>query len=190
MKEVVFLLEEQSAREFIQVLAAKFFSIDVKLTFIVFEGKRDLERRIGMKLRAYLNPEAFFIVLEDQDSADCKTLKQKLLQNCSNAGKSDRCLVRIACKELESWYLADLAAVGKAYNKPTVSNEQDREKFRNPERLANPTQELRRLVPEFQKISGARQIAAHIDASNERSRSFAVFIQGLKKVNEMICFAE
>lgn len=187
MNEIVFLLEEQSASEFIRILAAKFFSNDVKLTFIVFEGKRDLEKRIGIKLRAYLNPGAFFIVLEDQDSADCKRLKQKLLQKCTEAGKSDLCLVRIACKELESWYLADLAAVEKAYNKPGLSEEQDREKFRNPDRLANPTQELRRLVPEFQKISGARQIASHIDTANKRSRSFAVFMQGLEKIRVKNC---
>lgn len=134
MNEIVFLLEEQSASEFIRILAAKFFSNDVKLTFIVFEGKRDLEKRMGIKLRAYLNPGAFFIVLEDQDSTDCKTLKQKLLQKCTEAGKSDRC-----------------------------------------------------LVPEFQKISGARQIASHIDTANKRSRSFAVFMQGLEKIRVKNC---
>ena len=186
MNEVVFLLEEQSAKEFIQILAAKIFSHDVKLTFIVFEGKRDLEKRMDIKLRAYTNPRAFFIVLEDQDAADCKTLKQKLLQKCSEVKKPDRCLVHIACKELESWYLADLVAVEKAYNKRNIAQRQNQQKFRHPDRLSNPAQELKRLIPEFQKISGARQIAPLIDISNTRSRSFAVFIEGLTQVKSQM----
>lgn len=100
------------------------------------------------------------------------------------AGKEEQCLVRIACRELESWYLADLAAIERAYQKNGLSRNQEKEKFRNPDRLSNPVQELRRLVPEFQKISGARMIAPHMDVTNTRSRSFTIFIQSLRNLSK------
>lgn len=78
--------------------------------YIVFNGKQDLEKRLVHRLRHYLAPDARFVVLRDQDSGDCRLVKKQLIEKCREAGRTDT-LVRIACHELESWYLADLAAV-------------------------------------------------------------------------------
>jgi hypothetical protein len=64
MNEVVFLLEEESAR----VLLEKLFPIlappDGRTTarFMVFEGKQDLEKQLPKKIHGYLNPNARFIL--------------------------------------------------------------------------------------------------------------------------------
>jgi hypothetical protein len=55
-------------------------------------------------------PDSFFVVLRDQDSGDCLEIKERLMALCGRAGKEDA-LVRIACRELESFYLGDLKAV-------------------------------------------------------------------------------
>jgi len=74
------------------------------------EGKTDLIRSIPRKLRAWREPGVRFVVVHDQDQADCLQLKGTLTELCRDAGRSDT-LVRIACRELEAWYLGDLAAV-------------------------------------------------------------------------------
>ena len=170
MKELVFLLEEDSAKVLLQGIVPRMVSSETPIRYIVFEGKQDLERRLEQKLRNYLNPEARFIVLRDKDSSDCLGVKQKLKEVCSRAGKPET-VVRIACHEIESWYLADLNALGIAYGK-NLKGFQDQQKFRNPDGLGNPVQELKRLVPEYQKIDGSRRIGALLDIANTRSRSF------------------
>ena len=64
-----------------------------------------------------------------------------------------------------------LAATGNAYGKQLTSLQKKR-KFRNPDELGNPAQELKRLVPEYQKIDGARRIGAFMNIQNPRSSSF------------------
>lgn len=55
-------------------------------------------------------------------------------------------------------------------------------KFRQPNRLSNPAQVLKLLVPAYQKVSGARAVSKHMKLSENESHSFAVFLTGLQKV--------
>lgn len=180
MKELVFLLEEPSAKIMIQGILAKISKPDTVVRYIVFEGKQDLEKSMIRKLRKYNNPDAIFIILRDQDSADCKTVKKSLQEKCIEADKPQS-IVRIACHELESWYLADLKAVEKAFSKNSLSLRQNERKFRNPDKLGSPSKELKPLVPEYQKINGSRMIAKFLDIENKRSRSFYHFVNSIKK---------
>lgn len=91
-------------------------------------------------------------------------------------------LVFMACRELESWYIADLEAVEKAFNKTNLSALQNKNKFRNPDYLESPSKELKSLVPEYQKINGSRMIAPYLNLENTRSLSFYHFINSIKKV--------
>jgi hypothetical protein len=179
MRELVFFLEEPSARALLETLLPRLLSAAVAARYIVFEGKQDLERQLIRKLRGYLNPGAHFIILRDQDSADCKIVKNALKNKCIEAGKEEA-LVRIACRELESWYLADLAAVGSAFSQDGLARLQQKEKFRNPDQLGNPYLELKSLVPEYQKIDGSRRIGLYLDITEKRSRSFQRFIEAIK----------
>jgi len=119
--------------------------------------------------------------LRDKDSADCVEVKQRLTQICESAGRSDT-LVRIACHELESWYLGDLAAVATAIGPDSIVRQQMGCRFRDPDRLANPFQELKRLAPEYQKVSGSRAIAPCLSIENNRSTSFNVFVSGIQRL--------
>ena len=181
MTQLVFCLEEPSAREMLKGLLPKLLPEGFEVLYLVFEGKRDLERRLPRRLRAWQRPDARFIVLLDKDSADCVAVKQRLAQLCKSAGRGDT-LVRIACHELESWYLGDLAAVARAIGPAWIARQQGRRKFRDPDNLANPYQELKRLAHEYQKVSGSRVIGPHLSIENNRSTSFNVFISGILRL--------
>jgi len=181
MTELVFFLEERSAVEMIKGLLPRLRPKPLFYRCIVFEGKQDLEKQLPRKLRGWRTPNTRFIVIRDQDQSDCKTLKQNLQAICKKAGKRD-VVVRIACRELESWYLADLKAVEAGLGIPNLLRLQNTKKYRNPDEIVRPAQELSRITRKaYQKISGSRAIGPHLDLDNERSPSFKYFIAGIRK---------
>ncbi|MEN9479383.1 MAG: hypothetical protein RLZZ298_778 [Pseudomonadota bacterium] len=186
MKELVFLLEEESAKAMLESLLPRILNPKIQPRFIPFEGKQDLERQMTKRLRGYINQQARFIVLRDQDSApDCFTLKKKLAEHCQNAGKAEKTLVRIACRELETFYLADLAAVEQALKINGLTQRQGSAKFRNPDRLGSPSKELETLTRgNYQKVIGSREIGNFLNAANERSPSFKNLVNGIRKLEE------
>lgn len=186
MRELVFLLEEESAKAMLESLLPRILHSDIRPRYIPFEGKQDLERQMVKRLRGYVNPHARFVVLRDQDSApDCKKLKAELVERCQEAGQAEKSVVRIACKELESFYLADLCAVEQALGFNKLARHQGSAKFRNPDRLGSPSKELATLTGgEYQKVSGSRAIGRFLDPDNERSPSFKNFIKGIRRLED------
>lgn len=179
-RELVFLLEEPSARELLRGLLPRIVSNSIRTHFLVFQGKRDLENNITNKLRGWRNPQASFVILRDQDSGNCTAIKDNIRKLCAAADRHG-VIIRIACHELESWYLGDLAAVEKAFPGCRVARHQNNAKFRRPDRLSNAAEELSRLVPEYQKVSGSRGIGPCLSIEGNCSHSFGVFISAIKK---------
>ena len=186
MKELVFLLEEESAKAMPLGLLPRFLDPQVQPRLMVFEGKQDLEKQMVKRLRGYMNPDARFIVLRHQDSTpDCKVVRARLLDLCAQAGREAVSLVRIACRELESFYLADLRAVEVALGLTGLLRHQTKARFRIPDRLESPSQELAKLTHRaYQKVSGSRQIGPHLDIANDRSSSFKSLITGVRRLEK------
>ena len=181
MKRLVFLLEEKSAEELLKGILPKILPTDISTSYVTFEGKSDLEKNVERKIRCWCQPDSYFVVMRDQDSGDCRQIKTRLLRKCANAGRSDA-LIRIACHELESFYLGDLAAIETAYGLRLPS--QRSRKYRTPDSLENAANELKRITKnEYQKIDGSRRISEHmkLDGSN-RSTSFNMLISGIKRI--------
>lgn len=188
MRELVFLLEEPSASALLESLLPRLLADDIRVRLIPFEGKQDLERQLERKIRGYQNPHARFVIMRDQDShPDCTQVKQRLVEMCRAAGKADQCLVRIACKELETFYLADLDAVEQALQLKGLASRQRSRKFRTPDRLSNPSGELKSLTGHrYQKVAGSRAIGKHLHLENERSPSFRNLIGAIRRMeNEL-----
>ena len=183
MSELIFLLEEPSIVEVLRVLVPGLVPDDVICRFVPHEGKSDLEKSIPRKLRAWRTPGVRFVVVRDKDRGDCHVVKDKLLELCRKGRRPDT-LVRIVCHHLESWYLGDLAAVEKAFELNGIARRQRQRKFRDPDVLPNAEQELRRLVPQYQKIAGSREIARHLNVGDNRSHSFGVFLSGVRSLFE------
>lgn len=183
MKELVFLLEEPSAQAMLEGLLPRALPEGMAVRYIVFEGKQDLEKQLVRKIRGYRNPEARFIVLRDQDShPDCLAIKTRLVGLCKEAGRPDA-LVRIACRELESFYLADLAAVEKGLALTGLVKHQTSRKYCSPDYLGSPSMELRTLTKgQYQKVGGSRAIGPWLDLGNTRSTSFRNLVAGIGRV--------
>jgi hypothetical protein len=181
MTQLVFFLEEPSAKEMLKGLLPKLLPVDVTAQYVVFEGKQDLEKRLPMRLKAWQQPNAKFIVMRDQDNGNCVTIKQNLLDKCATSGQSEA-LVRIACHELETFYLGDLNAVAAAIGPAKIDKLQTKAKYRDPDRLANPSEELKKLAPSYQKVSGSRAIGSLLNINTNKSNSFNALINGVKRL--------
>jgi len=182
MMTLVFFLEEPSAEEMLKGILPKILSDHVVPRFIVFEGKQDLEKQLGRRLKLWRAPNSRFLVMRDQDSGDCRVIKQNLLDKCK-AAHNPKTIVRIACHELESFYIGDLKAVEKGLEIRGLSKQQNKKKFREPDSLFNPAQELKGLTKNFyQKVSGSRAIGRHLDLENNLSHSFFVLVKAIKRV--------
>lgn len=180
MKELVFLLEDQSMKAFLEVFLPRIIDThNVAYRLIAHEGKSDLKKSIPRKIRNWNNPSARFIILHDQDSANCKVLKDQLSALC--IGASHEYLIRIACKELEAWFLGDLAAVELAFQRKSnsLSKLQVKSKYRDPDKIGSPSKELKKLLGSYRKVSSAREIAGLIDVDRCVSKSFQVFVDGV-----------
>lgn len=184
MTQLVFFLEEPSAREMLIGLLPKLLPDNISTRYVVFEGKQDLHKRLGRKLRGWLSRDVKFVVLRDKDSGDCVAIKRQLQQLCHDAGKDD-VLIRIACHELESWYLGDLKAVEQGLKLRGIVKKQNSRKFREPDYLANPAQELFRLTKSnYQKVGGSRKIGPFLTTEGNKSHSFNAFISGIDRIIE------
>jgi len=180
MSEIVFFLEEASAEALLQTLLPRLLPPESTFRCVVFEGKQDLERQLVRRLRGYRAPRARFMVLRDQDSADCETVKLALQKKCEEAGRPEA-VVRIACRELESWYLADLAGVERALDEKGLRQLQTKRRYQMPDALPSPSRILAKLSPSYQKISGSRAIGPCLELENSRSRSFSHFIAAIRR---------
>lgn len=181
MIELVFFLEEPSAKAMLEGVVPRLLDENFNVRYVVFEGKQDLEKRLPRRLRAWQNPNARFLVMRDQDSGDCYEIKQKLADICKTAGRPDS-LIRIACHELESFYLGDLNAVANTIGPKKLAKQQNSAKYRDPDRLNNAAQELKRIAKTYQKLSGSRSIGPVLSLDKNRSQSFNQLISGIKKL--------
>ncbi|MCY4653606.1 MAG: DUF4276 family protein [Dehalococcoidia bacterium] len=185
MNKIVFLLEEASMKSLLEEFLPRAFP-DTTFVLIAHEGKDDLEKSIPRKLRAWREPGVRFVVLRDKDQNDCISLKQRLLQMCKEGGRPDT-LVRIVCSELESWFLGDPDALAQAFGNEQLRNIGRRAQFRNPDSVQQPSDALERLVPEFQKVSGARRMANLLSRERNTSTSFQVLLSGLDRILSESC---
>lgn len=186
MRTLVCCLEEPSAWEMLQAVLPKILPEDVILQPMIFDGKQDLEKRLVNRVRYWKKPNSLFLVMRDQDSEKCEEVKKRLLEKSEEAGKRSATVVRIACKELESFYLGDLAAVECGLKLSGLSRKQSSRKFREPDATQSPKQELRQLTDNrYQPISGSRAIAPHLDLTGiNRSHSFRVLMRGIQALLE------
>jgi len=168
-------------KEALEGLLPRLLPPGVTPVYVTHEGKSDLDRSIPRKLRAWGNPDARFVVLRDQEGADCRVVKRRIQRLCLRAGRPDA-VVRIVCHHLEAWFLGDLEAVEMAFGLHGLAAQSGRRHLRDPDALPNALQELKRLVPSYQKRSGARSIGVHMVPERNRSRSFQVFIEGLRRI--------
>lgn len=182
---IVFLLEEPSMKVLLLGLLPRLFFGWVEhehFVCIPHEGRSDLDKSIPKKLKAWRIPGDRFVIVRDNDNADCINLKTRLMEICKANGRPDT-LVRLVCQELESWYIGDIEALALAFD-PKLDTPVLRRRFVEPDLWQKPSTELERLIPQFQKGIGARLMAQHLCKTGNFSRSFNVFVAGVQLMAE------
>lgn len=180
MSRVIFLLEERSMKILLDGLLPRLMP-GRSFICIPHEGKQDLEKSIPRKLRAWREPGAHFVILRDNDGGNCLALKQRLTELCHAAGCQNG-LVRIACQELEAWYFGEPEAMARAFGSVRPQEIKNKSRYRDPDSIHQPSREIVKLIPEFQKISGARKMAACLSRDGNHSRSFQVMMEGIERI--------
>ncbi|MBL9045675.1 MAG: DUF4276 family protein [Myxococcales bacterium] len=179
MSRLIFLLEEFSMKVLLDDLLPRFFP-ELQFLCVSHEGKQDLEKSIPRKLRQWKEPGARFVVIRDSDGGDCRALKGKLVGLCHEGLRKDT-LVRIACHELEAWYLGDVDALAEAFEDERLRDLKGKERFRDPDKVVHPARALEEMIPEFQKVSGARRMAVRMRRTGSTSSSFQIFIDSVER---------
>ena len=197
---IEFLLEEPSAEAVLNTILPKILSENISFELHIFKGKQDLLRKLPTQLQVYSKwiPDDWrIIVLIDEDRGDCHELKGKLEKAADEAGfvtkskaspnENFQVVNRLAIEELEAWFFGDIEALHEAY--PRVpKNLQDQAKYRDPDAIRGGTYEaLEHILKRANYYKGnlpkrevAQNIAQHMEPSRNRSKSFQVFLEGLK----------
>ncbi len=196
---IKFFLEEPSAEEALKHILPKILSPHVTCIFHVFEGKEDMLEELPNHLKGLqgIPNDWRIIVLIDEDRRDCHQLKERLEAAAHEAGfvtKSSaapnedfQVVNRLAIEELEAWFFGDVEAMHTAYPRIPI-NLQSKAKYRNPDAIKGGTSEaLEHLLIQknyyrgrISKPTVAQNIAQHMVPSRNRSKSFQVFLEGIK----------
>jgi hypothetical protein len=183
MTTLVCFLEEASAREFLKGVLSRLLNDGISVKYVVFEGKQDLEKQIVKKMRNWQEPDSAFLVMRDQDAANCTTVKENLVRLCNEAHKPSA-LVRIACHELESFYFGNLSAVEEALQ-VSLNSYKSKAAYRIPDNIVNPSKALEKITGgTYQKIGGSRDIGKVLPLADNSSHSFNALISGIQRLCE------
>lgn len=180
------LTEEPSMENFLREILPQVLPVDYQLDINCFirphEGKSSLKKSIPRKIKACSNYgyPVKVLIIHDQDSNDCKRLKNDLLKLCESTTHIP-VIVRIACKELENWYLGDMQAIEKTYPKSKAASLTGKAKYRNPDNVFG-AYELEQMASDFSKTHASREVPKHMIISSNKSPSFNHFLTGLNKL--------
>lgn len=85
---IIFLLEERSMKEVLDIILPKILPADVCFKTIPHSGKSDLQESIPRKLKAWRQPDVKFVIVQDQDSGDCVKIKEFLKGLAEPSGRA------------------------------------------------------------------------------------------------------
>ena len=200
MTRLEVLSEELSAEKALDILLPKIVP-GTPYKIRQFRGKQSLLTRLPQLLRGYTARLAWeqlkVVMLIDRDSDNCLQLKDRLQRIATESGLATTegstrhvtILNRIVIRELESWFLGDVSALRSVYPRVPASLG-EREGFRDPDAISgSAARALERVLGEhgyhpagLQKVQAAQAIAPHMDVESNRSKSFQVFRDGLRRL--------
>jgi Domain of unknown function (DUF4276) len=181
------LTEEKSMELFLMGLLPRLlpegYQLGVNCFIRTHDGKSHLQKSIPLKMKAFQQfpTPVKVLIVHDQDSNDCLILKSKLLSLAVQGSQQIPVVVRIACRELENWYLGDFESLGQLYTEVKAGKYAQKSKYRNPDSVFG-AQELKALSRNFSKSEAARALGTTICIESNRSPSFRQLVSGLHKL--------
>jgi len=188
-KTIFFLVEEESMQHILEVIVPKIINEQDEFKIFTHQGKQDLKKQLSEKVPILLkNPNSYVLILQDQDSNDCKKLKKELNDLIKDKCDNQKYKIRIVCRQLENWYFGDFEAIQSAFNNVKREKFENKAIFRNVDILENAPKELVKIIPQYKplktlpKIGVAKKIAPHLEISKNKNKSFEQFVKGLKNI--------
>jgi Domain of unknown function (DUF4276) len=193
------LIEEDSAEAALREILPMILGDRSTFQIHTYQGKADLLSALPHRLRGYarwLPPEWKVVVLIDEDRGDCHGIKRNMESIARGAGLATKSnpsargkyqvVNRIAIEELEAWFFGDVPALRAVYPRvpDTLASQAN---YRDPDGIKGGTWEaLERILQKhgyhkggMPKMAVAAQVAKHMKPSENRSKSFCVFRDGL-----------
>lgn len=196
---IVLLVEERSMEITMDEILPKVLP-GTPHQIVTFRGKPDLLRKLPSRLaglRYEVRHGTRVAIVVDREAEDCQVLVRRLRDVVTGAGLAvDRSgplrgdvLCRVACEELEAWFLGDVDALRAAYPRVPVGLA-EQAPFRNPDAVTGGTAER---LHEVLRAAGSRherlpktQVAAAVsremNPDRNRSNSFQVTVAGLRRL--------
>lgn len=188
MKTLHVFTEEPSAKIVFEAILPKILPNDVQFRVYPHQGKKDLEKALKTTVPSISKmPGATILITRDQDNEECLDVKLSILNKLDGNCKCPYC-IRIICKELEAWFLGDLAAIQSAYPRFKPEQYSNKAEFRDVDVIDYPSRVLMNIIPEYSKrdtlpkleVSGA--IAPLLDLVMNSSPSFNHTIAAIRKL--------
>ncbi len=185
---IFFLVEDYSMRKFLEGILPR-LGIDESFFEIKHHrGKEDLINNLNKIIPSLSKRAQQIIVLIDQDKQNCVKLKNKIKEKmawCSCEYK-----IRIACYELEAWFLGDMEAIAKCSPRFNARFFQGKKKYRDVDNIEKPSRVIEEIVPDWKeryasKLKFAKTIAPFVSLERQnleqanRSHSFQVLLETL-----------
>ena len=155
---------------------------DIKMHFRAADGYPDVVRLAERTVATWRKPHTRFLVMCDQDNADCKERKQRIIERVA-ATRRGAVDVRIVCRQLETWYLGDLAALVAARPKLAAFARSSTVRGQ-PDLIVAPAKLIEAQLAEgrLRKRALARDVGLHARTDANRSHSFNVFADKLREI--------
>lgn len=176
--KLVVLTEEPSMQVLLEQLLPGVVKPPNTFLIIPHQGISDLKRSLPNKLRYWQEPDTRFLILVDQDAADCRERKAEFDKICGKYKRAGEYAVRVVCRELEAWFLGDVDALLASGIAGCQKLSQHRNKglCLQPDAVTKPSDQLSRIMGSYQKVSGAKAIAPHMQIARNTSLSFKTFV--------------
>ncbi|KHD10349.1 hypothetical protein PN36_34595 [Candidatus Thiomargarita nelsonii] len=179
---IFFLVEDYSMRQFLEGILPRlgFHSFEIKH----HRGKEDLISNLDKIIPSLSKRAQQIIVIIDQDKQDCVALKNEIEEKMAHCSCKHK--IRIACYELEAWFLGDMAAIAKCSPRFKARSFQTKDKYRDIDNIEKPSSVIAKIVPDWKekyasKPKFAQTIAQFVSLERQanRSHSFHVLLETL-----------
>ncbi len=148
---IFFLVEDYSTRKFLEGILPRLGFAKHLFEIKHHRGKGDLTSNLGKIIPSLSKRVQQIIIILDQDQQDCVKLKSELNEKMVHCACKYK--IRIACYELEAWFLGDMVAISKCSPRFKVSSFQAKEKYRDIDKFTKikPSTEIENIVPDWKK---------------------------------------
>jgi len=186
---IIFLVEDYSMKKFLEGILPRLGFQDYAFEIKHHRGKEDLISHLDQVIPSLSKRAQQIIVIIDQDKQDCVKLKNKI--KAKMAWCSCEYKIRIACYELEAWFLGDMEAIAECSPRFKARFFQGKEKYRDVDRIEKPSRVIEEIVPDWKesyasKPEFAKTIADFVSLERlnveeaNRSHSFHVLLETLR----------